>query len=271
VEPVRDFHPFFLFSARHKQKFSIANILLDRLRWESYISLAMLINLIREATMNQSQRAFELLQAGDFDELRLLLDKTPDAAEARDSAGVSLLMQTLYRGRRDLAESIASKKHELDIFEASSLGRIEQLKERLRDAGAPNSYSPDGFTALHFACYFGQPEAARLLLEKGAKVDAVANNSTHVMPLHSAASARNLDAARLLLEREAPVNARQQGGWVPLHAAAQNGDRDMVDLLLAHGADVEIANDAGKTAAMVAREKRHSEIAAFLEKQKAKS
>jgi ankyrin repeat protein len=91
------------------------------------------------------------------------------------------------------------------------------------------------------------------------------------MPLHSAASARNLDAARLLLEREAPVNARQQGGWVPLHAAAQNGDRDMVDLLLAHGADVEIANDAGKTAAMVAREKRHSEIAAFLERQKAKS
>jgi ankyrin repeat protein len=221
--------------------------------------------------MKQSQRPFELLQAGDFDELRLLLDEIPDGADARDAAGVSLLMQTLYRGRRDLAESIASKKQELDIFEASSLGRIEQLKERLRDAAALNSYSPDGFTALHFACYFGQPAAARMLLERGAKVDAVANNATHLMPLHSAASARNLDAARFLLEHGSPVNARQEGGWVPLHAAAQNGDRDMVDLLLAHGADVEIVNDAGKTAAMVAGEKGHSKIAALLERQKAKS
>jgi len=87
------------------------------------------------------------------------------------------------------------------------------------------------------------------------------------MPLHSAASARNLEAARLLLEHGAPgiVNARQQGGWVPIHAAAQNGDRPMVELLLKHGADPKLANDEGKTPAMVAREKGHEEIAALLE------
>ncbi len=33
--------------------------------------------------MNQSQRGFELLQAGDADGLRRLLDETPGAAEAR--------------------------------------------------------------------------------------------------------------------------------------------------------------------------------------------
>jgi uncharacterized protein len=218
--------------------------------------------------MNHSQRSFELLQAGDFDALRLLLDENPAAAEAKDGAGVSLLMQTLYRGRRDMAEFIASKKHELGIFEAACLGRLDTLKECLyHDATALNSYSPDGFTSLHFACYFGQPEAARLLLEQGAKVDAVANNATHVMPLHSAASARNLMAARLLVEHGSPVNTRQQGGWVPLHAAAQNGDRDMVELLLAYGADTAIANDDGKTAAMVAKDKGHPQIAALLEEQ----
>jgi ankyrin repeat protein len=214
--------------------------------------------------MDKPQRCFELLQAGDTDELRRLLEETPHAADTKDANGVSLLMQTLYRGHRDLAKTIAEKKHDLDIFEAASLGRLEPLKKWLHETDALNSYSKDGFTALHFACYFGQPEAARLLVEKGGKVDTVANNATQVMPLHSAASSRNLAAARILLEHGAPVNARQQGGWVPLHAAAQNGDADMIDLLLAHGADADIANNEGKTPAMVAEDKGHTQIAALL-------
>ncbi len=214
--------------------------------------------------MENSPRAFELLQAGDAGGLRRLLEQDPAASEARDATGVSLLMHSLYRGRRDLAELIASKKQALDIFEATSLGRLARLKECLRDTSTINACSKDGFTALHFACFFGQPEAARLLIASGAAVDAVAANPTRVMPLHSAASARNLEAARLLLEHGAPVNARQQAGWVPIHAAAQNGDRPMVDLLLKHHADPKLANDEGKTPGMVAREKGHGEIAALL-------
>jgi uncharacterized protein len=221
--------------------------------------------------MEDSQRGFEtyfgLLQAGDADGLRRLLEQDPAGSEARDSTGVSLLMQSLYRGHRDLAELIASKKKALDIFEATALGRLNRLKQCLHDdTSAINSRSRDGFTALHFACFFGQPVAARLLIESGAAVDTAAANPTQVMPLHSAASVRNLEAARLLLEHGAPVNARQQGGWIPLHAAAQNGDRPMVELLLKHRADPKLANDQGKTSAMIAREKDHAEIAVLLEK-----
>jgi len=221
--------------------------------------------------MEISQRGFELLQAGDAEGLRRFLEQDPAASEAVGANGVSLLMHSIYRGRRDLADLIASKKKALDIFEAASLGRIDRLKECIReecsrDASAINSPSKDGFTALHFACFFGQPEAARVLIESGAAVDIVAANPTKVMPLHSAASARNLEAARLLLEHGAPVNLRQQAGWVPIHAAAQNGDRPMVDLLLKYHADPKLANDEGKTAAMVAREKGHEEIAALLDK-----
>jgi len=219
-----------------------------------------------EDSRRSFETCFELLQAGDADGLRRILQQDPAHSEARDSAGVSLLMHSLYRGRRDLAELIASKKEALEIFEAAALGRLDRLKQCLRDAAsAINSRSKDGFTALHFACFFGQPDAARLLLEHGAAVDAVAANPTQVMPLHSAASSRNLEAARLLLERGAPVNARQQAGWVPIHAAAQNGDRPMVELLLQHGADRKLVNDQGKTSAMVAGEKGHAEIATLLE------
>jgi uncharacterized protein len=220
--------------------------------------------------MGDAQRCFELLQPGDFDGLRRLLDEEPGCAEARDANGISLLMQLLYRGRRDLAETVAARKKALDIFEAASLGRMDRLKELASDRSAVTDRtgidvrSGDGFTALHFAGFFGQGEAARVLIEAGAAVDAVASNPMQVMPLHSAASARNLEAARHLLEHGASVNARQQGGWVPLHAAAQNGDRAMAELLLRHGADATLANDAGKTPAAVAREKGHEEVARML-------
>jgi ankyrin repeat protein len=224
-------------------------------------------------------KCFELLRAGDVEALRQLLVQDSAYAEARDSKGVSLLMQCLYRGHHDLVELIASNKiaskkiagknKALDIFEAAALGRLDRLKEIIGDDGVRdpsliNSHSTDGFTALHLSCFFAQPEAARLLIEAGAAVDAVAANPTRVMPLHSAASARNLEAARFLLEHGAPVNARQQAGWVPIHAAAQNGDRPMVELLLKHRADPKLTNDDGKTAAMVAREKGHEQIAALL-------
>jgi ankyrin repeat protein len=216
--------------------------------------------------MSDAQRPFELLAKGDVEEIRRLLERDPTMADARDATGVSLLMQSLYRGHRDLAEALAAKKAALDIFEASSLGRLDRLKKCLQDSSQLNSRAKDGFTALHFACFFHQPDAVRILIEAGAAVDAVAANPMKIMPLHSAASSSNLEAARLLLEHGAPVNARQQGGWVPLHAAAQNGDRPMVDLLLKHNADPKLANDDGKTPAAVAREKGHNEIAAVLER-----
>jgi ankyrin repeat protein len=216
--------------------------------------------------MPATQPYFGLLSDRDLTTLRHLLETDRAAAEARDENGVSLLMHCLYRGHRDLADLIASQKTALDIFEASTLGSMERLRELARDSSAVNARSADGFTALHFACFFSQPDAALFLIKSGAAVDAVAANPTKVMPLHSAAAVRNLEAARLLLIRGAPANARQQNGWTPIHAAAQNGDRPMVELLLGHGADPKLANDEGKTPAMVAREKGHNEIAALLER-----
>ena len=211
-----------------------------------------------------SKAAFDLLKAGDADGLRRFLEENSDAAEAVDGNGVSLLMHCMYRGLRDLAAVIGRKKTTVDIYEAASLGDKDALK---RFAGQPqdvNSHSKDGFTALHFACFFGQPDAAKWLITNGAAVHTVAANPTSVMALHSAASARNLEAARALLENGAPVNARQQAGWAPIHSAAQNGDRAMVELLLQHGGDPTAANDQGKTPAAVAREAGHPEIAALL-------
>lgn len=199
--------------------------------------------------------------SGNSETVRSLLSDNPALASARDAQGVSAVMHAVYRGRKDVASILMNAHPALDIFEAAALGQTQRLNDLLTESPTlVSDYSADGFTALHFAAYFSQPAAASLLIEHHADIAAVARNPTKVMPLHSAASARNVAVVRQLLDRGAPPNARQQAGWTPLHAAAQNGDLETLDLLLQHGADPNACNDDGKTPTKLAQEKGHEQI-----------
>ena|SRR5689334_4070169 len=202
------------------------------------------------------------VQAGDAARLESALKADPAAAGARDAGGVSATMLALYRGRKDLAAKLAEMPGQLDIFEAASLGRVWRIRDILKtEPDAVNRWSGDGFTALHFASFFGQEEAALALLEHGANPCAVARNGMKVMPLHSAATARSLPIVRALLENGADANAPQEKGWRAIHSAAQNGDSAMVEELLKYGADPRAASDDGTTAAQLAAAKGHAELA----------
>ena len=201
----------------------------------------------------QANEFIQAVQSGSVEVVRGALSADPSLSGSRDQHGVSAIMHGLYRGQKATVQEIRAVHPKLDIFEAASLGDIERLRELLRsDAGLVNARSADGFTALHFACFFGQEQAVHFLLEAQADVTTVSNNPMQLMPLHSAASARNLDAVRALLDHGAPVNAKQQKGWAPLHAAAQNGDAEMYRLLVSRGADPQQANEDGVTPAQLA-------------------
>ena len=142
----------------------------------------------------------------------------------------------------------------LDVFDAAAVGRTRGLEELLDgEEELARSWSPDGFTPLHYAAFFGEEDAARILLERGAEVGPVARNATlHVTPLHSAAAGKHPGVVKLLLEHGADPNAAQDGGFTPLHSAAKNDDRESVEALLEAGADPALASDEGKTAAELA-------------------
>lgn len=212
--------------------------------------------------MAGAQDVLAAIEAGNADQLKQLLAADRSLGAARDAAGVSALMQALYRRRKDMVELLRAARPELDIFEAASLGRTDLVEDMVsRNPRLANTRSGDGFTPLHFAAFFGEDSVARVLLEHHADTGAVANNPMRVTPLHSAAAARNLAIVRALLEHGAPVNARQHKGWTALHAAAQHGDRAMVELLLKYGASPNAKNDDGLTPDEVADEKGHGEIA----------
>jgi ankyrin repeat protein len=209
---------------------------------------------------------FQLVRDGDEAAPLARLAADPSVAAARDATGVSLVLFCLYHGRGELARALAEARSDLDVFEAAALGCDARLAELLAadDGAGARAWSADGFTALHFAAFFGRVGAARLLVEEGADPTAVARNAMAVQPLHSAAAGRHAAVVDALLRAGADPNARQHGGWTPLQAAAAHGDAATVDLLLAAGADSSLTNDAGRRAADLAREQGHADLAARL-------
>lgn len=161
----------------------------------------------------------------------------------------SALMQALYTANTGRVDELLGSDPELDVFEAAALGRVDRLRELL-DANPElaKAWSPDRATALHFAAFFRQPEATRLLVERGADLEAVSPTFGDVTPLHSACASGERESARILLEAGADPNVHQQGGFTPLQAAAQNGDEELARMLLERGADPEAATDDGRTA-----------------------
>jgi ankyrin repeat protein len=193
-----------------------------------------------------SEELFAAIDDGDVARVTALLDGDPSLATARDPQGVSALMRARYRFDRGLVEAVQSRVGQMDLFEAASAGDLDRLTELLAvDPASIDSRSGDGFTALHLAAFFGRDDAARLLVSRGADVDARGRGWMTGTPLHSAAAGRHAGVLDVLLEAGADPNARQSGGWTPLHAAARNGDVASVRLLLAAGADPAAANDDG--------------------------
>jgi ankyrin repeat protein len=180
---------------------------------------------------------------------------------------LSELLQALYRGDGDRVAELLAAGRELDVFEAAAVGKTERLQELLDgDPDLAAAWAEDGFTPLHLAAFFRHPDAARLLVDRGAPVDVVARNrDIAVTPLQSAVTAGEEETAALLLARGADPDFKHGGGFTPLHAAAHHGNERLVALLLDHGADPGLADDEGRTPSAYARAAGHEALAARLE------
>jgi ankyrin repeat protein len=205
--------------------------------------------------MASSEDLFRAIGAGDVEAARSLLAEDPALAAARDEHGVSAALQARYHGEPEIEASIRAVAPPPDVFEAAAFGEEARLAQVLdRDPGAATAFSSDGFTALHFAAFWGGSPTARLLLARGAEVDARGRGWMTGTPLHSAASNRDAGVVDVLLAAGADPDARQSGGWTPLHGAAHNGDVRTARLLLDAGADPAARNDDGRSVLELAEE-----------------
>ncbi|MBI3516655.1 MAG: ankyrin repeat domain-containing protein [Proteobacteria bacterium] len=202
----------------------------------------------------------------DDDPTRLLAALPSGASPfaLRDRDGVSLVLHCLYNGLKRNLDALLARDEALPLHEAAALGDDAAVAAALeRSPAALHLLSPDGWTALHLAAFFGRPSTVTLLLARGADAALWSRAFEHNLPLHAACAGRTekAEVVRALIAATRDLDARQGGGWTPLMLASANGMAAAVQLLLAAGADWTLANDHGKTALDLAREHGHTAIA----------
>jgi ankyrin repeat protein len=210
-----------------------------------------------------AQQFLDSIRKGDMAKVQELLKDDASLIKATTRNGTTPVLLAIYAQHRPIADFLLTSGVELNIFEAAAMGQIERVRGLLeKKPELIHAYSPDGWTALHLN--FGNAEVVKLLLDKGADINAVSKNRLTATPLQGAAAMRNVDLARLLIGRGANVNCRGEEGTSPLHEAAGNGDIELAKLLLAGGADVKAKDDKAKTPLAIAMEYKQPEIAKLL-------
>ncbi len=104
----------------------------------------------------------------------------------------------------------------------------------------------DGWTPLHLAAHYGHLPLVRLLVERGADVEAVSRNSIGNTPLSAAAFGSRFDVVNYLVDRGAQIDAPNRHGKTALDRARETGRRNMAQLLQRRGARHGHAKHAGK-------------------------
>jgi len=231
---------------------------------------------------------------GSIDAVKLLLER---GAEVPRHSG-KLLTLAVVMNRVDLVKLLIG--YGADVARTGRLGRLDDLQrsvadlliahgKKVPDWMLPRACRPDvatnelhrvrvlldygasvndrgryGLTALHYAVRGGKLPLIKLLLERGAAVDAL--DSDGLTPLVHLTKTRSqadpIPVLELLAAAGANVDARDQMQGTLLMHFARRGNAQAVRWLLAHGADRHARNQRGKTAAQIGRA--HAGIARLL-------
>ena len=202
----------------------------------------------------------KLHQAGygnDRELAKLMLDAGARTDLFARGEGGTPLVAALFWGHREVAPLLGREPANLRV--AAGLGDVELIRDVV---GTPRAGAYRGFyrphggfpawqpsddpqevldEALVWAAKSDRPQALRLLVEHGARVDADPYRGT---ALTWAAANGRVDSIRTLVELGADVDQRgtfggpsHGEGVTAIHLAAQSGQRDAVAVLLDLGAD----------------------------------
>ena len=139
-----------------------------------------------------------------------------------------------------------------DIYDACRKGNVELIKQLSKvNPDTINTPNKSGYTPLLIAGYRNQLEAVKVLLELGAKVNALSEDGT---VLTAACYKSNTALVKILLEQHADVNVKNNAGTTPLMFAIMAENEEIVKLLIENKADTQTMDNSRKSAVDFAKD-----------------
>jgi ankyrin repeat protein len=186
-----------------------------------------------------------------------------DEASAFIAESVKVLMPQRYVDRLPIVlEQMGLSEYDTTIFDVAWQGELETLGKEIQRVSDLDATNEDGNTALMLAALAGRTEAAKLLLDHGAKVDAKRRDRNTALVF--AAECGHTALVQLLIDHGAEADAVNKHRCTPLVYACQGGHEEIVRILLHHGARVDVVSSLGTTPLMLAAKGGHTRIAELL-------
>lgn len=132
-----------------------------------------------------------------------------------------------------------------NIFDVCRSGNIKDIiAYYTKNPDCVNKTTKEGYSPLILACYYGNVEAVRFLLDKVDDINGVSDYGT---PLMAAVVKGNVDIVAMLLDKQADVNIPDANGTTALHYAVMFKNYSIVKLLMEAHADTTLRDNRGKT------------------------
>jgi ankyrin repeat protein len=244
-------------------------------------SIAALLWLVGLAVVQAAPALVDAAQNGDFKAVRSQLRERVDV-NATQADGTTALHWAVRRNDLDMVDALlaahadyrlANRVGVRPLYLAAMNGNADVIA-RLLDAGDdPNSVlTGEGETVLMLTAYTGNPAAVKLLLDRGAGVNA--QQFRGQTALMFAAAEGHTDVVKLLLARGADPGIstaastkqerRPAGGMTALLFAARQGQLQAARALLDGGAKIDEAGADDTTPLLIAIVNGHYELASML-------
>jgi len=160
-----------------------------------------------------------MIHARNIDAVKSYIEDGGDIA-LKDENGYTAMNIAAISGNREIVNLLKDHGAKSDFFTELALGSVPKISACLANGYSANSVNEHGQQPLMIVAHQGHIDAARLLLDRGAVIDA----------------------------------AHAMSGNTALMGASSQGKAAMVRFLLENGADKTIRNLEGKDAAQLAAE-----------------
>jgi ankyrin repeat protein len=210
--------------------------------------------IVRDLILTYCSDSFYVDKTNDIDDYRDLLKSKGLASlfqksKIPEEQGVLtlLLCMAIENNNKNIQDILLKKGAQLNLAEASKLGRIDIVKTLLQEQGTDiNCTDRFGETALLNAVKHDCLDIVRVLLATTLAIDVNRGDFIQRTPLFHAVQMKQREIVEALLSAGADINIPNTHGETALFYAAQQ--REIVEALLSAGARVDFPNNRGETA-----------------------